>query len=130
MGWTDCSLSDVPREVLGEAPPPPRKRSRASRKLAYCHALTRWGNHADAAAAAGITDRTARRWREDDAAFGTRCRIALEMWRDDVWLAAQARVETPEVKPVWHRGRQIGHIKRFNTTLLMRLLDRLPRRRG
>jgi len=128
MGWSDCPPEDVPDKVAAEAPPRPRKRSRASRKLAYCQALARWGSHADAAAAAGVTDRTARRWREEDAVFGTRSRIALEIWRDDVQLAAMHRAETPEVRPVWHRGRQVGHIKRFNTTLLMRLLDRLPRR--
>lgn len=126
MEWTGCSSADVPPDVLAE-PPPKRKRSRASRKLAYCQALARWGNHADAAAAAGITDRTARRWREADAVFEGRCLIALKMWRETVWLAAMARSEMPEVKPVWHRGRQVGHVKRMNTTLLIRLLDRLPR---
>ena len=113
-----------------ELAPPPRKKTRATRKRAYCRHLMRWGCHAEAAARAGITDRTARRWRDEDAEFYLRCQAALDLYRSEIWQTAFHRAETPEVKPVWYRGRQIGHIKRFNDTLLLRLVGRLPRRDG
>jgi len=111
-----------------ELPPPPRKKTRATRKRDYCRHLMRWGCHAEAAARAGVTDRTARRWREEDAEFFARCRAALDFYHAEIWQVARHRATKPDVKTVWYRGRPIGHIGRFNDTLLLRLVGRLPRR--
>lgn len=129
MGWTRCPPEEVPENVLREPAPLPRRKSRARKKYEFRHHLLRWGCYAEAAARTGITDRTARRWRDEDPDFARGCALALATYEDDIQLAALHRLRTPEVKPVWYRGRQIGHIKRFNAALLLRLADGLARRR-
>jgi hypothetical protein len=68
--------------------------------------------------------RTARRWREDPA-FEERCTQARAIYREVVVGEAYRRVTAPDATPVWYRGRQVAHIRRFSTAMLMRLLDRL-----
>jgi hypothetical protein len=125
MGWSSVPREEVPPEVLAEKPPAPRKRSAARKRADYERHLTRWGCHAEAAARTGVDARTARRWREDPA-FAHRCDLALQFYREAIELEALRRAETPEYKPIWYRGRQVGHVRRFNTTLLLRLIARLP----
>lgn len=125
MGWYSVPCEEVPAEVLAEKPPAPRKRTRARKKYDYERHLARWGNHADAAARTGVDERTARRWREEPL-FRARCELALRFYREAIEEEAHRRATTPEVKPIWHRGRQVGHIRRFNDRLLLRLIARLP----
>ncbi len=125
MGWYSVPCEEVPAEVLAEKPPAPRKRTRARKKYDYERHLARWGNHADAAARTGVDERTARRWREEPL-FRARCELALQFYREAIEEEAHRRATTPEVKPIWHRGRQVGHIRRFNDRLLLRLIARLP----
>lgn len=125
MGWDWVRPDEVPAEVRAEAPPAPRKRTRARRKNDYTRHLARWGNHAEAAARTGIDERTARRWRQEPE-FARRCESALQYYRDQIVMEVSRRMETPQYKTIWHRGRQIGHLQRFNDRLLMRLIDRLP----
>lgn len=126
MGWTQCPIEEVPAEVLAEAPPAPRKRTLARKKYDYERHLARWGHHAEAAARTGVDERTARRWRQEPE-FARRCALALEFYREAIEMEVLSRAETPEYKPVWYRGRQIGHLRRFNNRLLLRLIARLPR---
>lgn len=125
MGWSECPIEEVPAEVLAQKPPAPRKRTLARKKYDYERHLARWGNHADAAARTGVDARTARRWREEPG-FQARCDLALKFYRETVEQEVHRRVETPQVKPIWYRGRQVGHIRRFNDRLLLRLIARLP----
>lgn len=125
MVWSDWPIEEVPAEVLAERPPAPRKRTLARKKYDYERHLTRWGNHAEAAARTGVDERTARRWREEPG-FQARCAFALQFYRERIVGEAYRRATTPQVKPVWYRGRQVGHIQRFNDRLLMRLIARMP----
>lgn len=123
--WSSVPRNEVPAEVLEQAPPKPRKRTRARKKYDYERHLARWGNHAEAAARTGIDERTARRWRQEPG-FGRRCEVALQVYREKIMEETYRRTEVPHYKPIWHRGRQIGHLQRFNDRLLMRLIERLP----
>jgi hypothetical protein len=125
MVWSGCPIEEVPAEVLAERPPAPRKRTLARKKYDYERHLARWGNHAEAAARTGVDERTARRWREEPE-FQARCELALRFYREAIAEEAQRRATTPQVKPVWYRGRQIGHLRRFNDRLLLRLIARMP----
>ncbi|MBI3197735.1 MAG: hypothetical protein HYZ40_09560 [Rhodospirillales bacterium] len=125
MSWSKCPIDEVPAEVLAERPPAPRKRTLARRKYDYERHLARWGNHADAAAHTGVDERTARRWREEPG-FRARCDLALKFYREAIEMETYRRMEAPEVKPIWYRGRQVGHIRRFNDRLLLRLIARMP----
>ncbi|TAJ37955.1 MAG: hypothetical protein EPO55_17170 [Reyranella sp.] len=125
MGWSKCPIDEVPAEVLAERPPAPRKRTLARKKYDYERHLARWGNHADAAARTGVDERTARRWRAEPG-FRARCDLALKFYRETIEMETHRRVETPQVKPIWYRGRQVGHIRRFNDRLLLRLIARMP----
>ena len=100
MNWSYVSREELPEEVLAQAPPKPRRRT-------------------------GIDARTSRRWRKEPA-FARRCELALAEYRNAVMLEVSRRMANPEVRPIWHRGRQIGHLRRFNDRLLLRLIARLP----
>ena len=125
MGWTSCPIEEVPAEVLAAKPPAPRKRTLARKKYDYERHLARWGNHAEAAARTGVCERTARRWRQEPE-FARRCASALAFYGNVIETEVFSRVERPEYKPVWYRGRQVGHLKRFNDRLLLRMIARLP----
>lgn len=125
MVWSGCPIEEVPAEVLAEKPPAPRKRTLARKKYDYERHLARWGNHADAAARTGVDERTARRWREEPG-FRARCELALQFYREAIEEEAHRRATVPQYKPVWYRGRQIGHLRRSNDRLLLRLVARLP----
>jgi len=125
MDWSSCPIEEVPAEVLAEKPPAPRKRTLARKKYDYERHLARCGNYAEAAARTGVDERTARRWREEPG-FQARCELALQFYREAIAEETHRRVMAPQVKPVWYRGRQIGHLRRFNDRLLMRLIARMP----
>lgn len=126
MSWSAVSRQEVPPEVLAEAPPPPRKRTLARKKYDYERHLARWGNYADAAARIGVDERTVRRWRREDPEFRRRSDLARQFYREKIMDETYRRATEPQYKPVWHRGRQIGHLCRFNDRLLMRLIARMP----
>ncbi len=130
MAWTHCPIEEVPAEVLAEKPPTPRKRTLATRKRDYERHLMRWGCHLDAAARAGVDPRTARRWREDDPEFARRCDVALAIYIERVEEEAFERATRPQFRATWYRGRQIGHLRRVNDAMLIRLLRRLPLKPG
>lgn len=125
MGWSYVPRDEVPEEILAAPPPRPRKRTRARKMYDYERHLARWGSHAEAAARTGVDERTARRWRQDPE-FARRCAIALQYYRDQIVMEVGRRLENPEIRPIWHRGRQIGHLRRFNDRLLLRLIARMP----
>ena len=125
MSWSYVSREEVPEEVLAQAPPKPRRRTTARKQADYERHLLRWGSHAEAAARTGIDARTSRRWRKEPA-FARRCEMALAEYRHAVMMEVSRRMANPEVRPIWHRGRQIGHLRRFNDRLLLRLIARLP----
>ena len=129
MGWTYCPIEEVPDEVLAEKPPAPRKRTLTRKKRDYERHLERWGCHLDAAARAGVDPRTARRWRESDPDFARRCDVSLSIYIERVEEEADIRATRPQFRATWYRGRQIGHVRRLNDAMLMRLLCRLPRSR-
>ena len=126
MGWTRCPIEQVPAEVLAEQPPAPRKRTLAHKKRDYERHLQRWGCHLDAAARAGVDPATARRWRKADPGFARRCDVSLSIYIERVEEEAERRALRPQYRATWYRGRQIGHVRRLNDTMLMRLLRRLP----
>ena len=80
----------------------------------------------DAAARAGVDPRTARRWREADPVFARRCDLSLALYIEKVEEEAEIRATTPQFRATWYRGRQVGHVRRVNDMMLVRLLRRLP----
>ena len=126
MDWSRCPIEEVPAEVLAEKPPAPRKRTLARKKRDYERHLMRWGCHLDAAARAGVDPRTARRWREADPVFARRCDLSLALYIEKVEEEAEIRATTPQFRATWYRGRQVGHVRRVNDMMLVRLLRRLP----
>ena len=126
MDWSRCPIEEVPAEVLAEKPPAPRRRTLARKKRDYERRLMLWGCHLDAAARAGVDPRTARRWREADPVFARRCDLSLALYIEKVEEEAEIRATTPQFRATWYRGRQVGHVRRVNDMMLVRLLRRLP----
>jgi hypothetical protein len=98
---------------------PKRRPSLARLKRDFLRHLYRWGSMSEAAARTGVDRRTAHRWREQDERFDFDCRERLQWRRIEILQAASHRALNPRSRPVLYRGRQIGHIARFNDALML-----------
>lgn len=96
----------------------------ARRKAAFRYHYARCSSITEAAARAGVDRRTVNRWRKADPAFDQSCADILAMRRrmaeEDVVLIAGR----PEVRPIFHRGKQVGQILRRDRALDLYLLKR------
>src|SRR5262249_15638620 len=91
------------------------------------------GSVADAAARAGITPRSVRRWRNANAAFARRYEDVLSQRLDILEDLAMRRALGADRRPVFHRGKQIAFVERHNDMMWMRLVagfDRLRERQA
>jgi hypothetical protein len=112
----------------GDAGPPPRP-TRARLQTYFLRRLALSGSVADAAARAGITPRTVRRWRSVNAAFACRYEEVLSQRLEILEDLAMRRALGADRRPVFHRGKQIASVERHNDMMLMRLLARFDRLR-
>ena len=120
MSRNDPPPSDLEPTVVWCVPK--RRPSLARRKYDFLRGLMRWGTISEAAARIGIDRRTAQRWRRDDPKFDEDCRTRLAWRREAIILAATNRLERPTRRPIYRRGRQVGHLERANDKLLIALL--------
>jgi hypothetical protein len=108
---------------------PPRRPTRARLQTYFLRRLALSGSVAEAAAQAGITTRTVRRWRSVNAAFARRYEEALSQRLEILEDLAMRRALGADRRPVFHRGRQVASVERHNDMMLMRLLARFDRLR-
>lgn len=104
-------------------PTPARLRTYFLRRLAIS------GSVAEAAARAGTTPRTVRRWRATNPAFARRYEETLASRLEILEDLAMRRALGADHRPVFHRGKQIASVERHNDMMLMRLLARFDRLR-
>lgn len=74
------------------------------------------------AEAAGVSTRTAHRWRKDDEAFGQAWDDALAVGADVLESEAVRRAHDGWDEPVYQQGKQVGIVRKFSDTLLIFLL--------
>jgi hypothetical protein len=123
--------------VIPAAPPaspsggagPPRRPTRARLQTYFLRRLAISGSVAEAAAQAGITPRTVRRWRAANGAFARRYEETLGGRLEILEDLAMRRALGADHRPVFHRGKQIASVERHNDVMLMRLLARFDRLR-
>jgi hypothetical protein len=108
---------------------PPRRPTRARLQTYFLRRLALSGSVADAAAQAGVTPRTVRRWRIANAAFARRYEEVLSQRLEILEDLAMRRALGADRRPVFHRGKQIASVERHNDVMLMRLLARFDRLR-
>jgi hypothetical protein len=108
---------------------PPRRPTRARLQTYFLRRLATSGSVAEAAAQAGTTSRTVRRWRVANPAFARRYEEALAGRLEILEDLAMRRALGADRRPVFHRGKQIASVERHNDTMLMRLLARFDRLR-
>jgi hypothetical protein len=108
---------------------PPRRPTRARLQTYFLRRLALLGSVADAAAQAGVTPRTVRRWRYANAAFARRYEEVLSQRLEILEDLAMRRALGTDRRPVFHRGKQIASVERHNDGMLMRLLARFDRLR-
>lgn len=123
--------------VIPAAPPdspsgsagPPRRPTRARLQTYFLRRLAISGSVAEAAAQAGTTPRTVRRWRAANVAFARRYEETLGGRLEILEDLAMRRALGADRRPVFHRGKQIASVERHNDVMLMRLLARFDRLR-
>lgn len=108
---------------------PPRRPTRARLQTYFLRRLALSGSVADAAAQAGVTPRTVRRWRAANPAFARRYEEALVGRLEILEDLAMRRALGADRRPVFHRGKQVASVERHNDAMLMRLLARFDRLR-
>jgi len=108
---------------------PPRRPTRARLQTYFLRRLAISGSVAEAAAQAGTTSRTVRRWRAVNPAFARRYEEALSGRLEILEDLAMRRALGADRRPVFHRGKQIASVERHNDAMLMRLLARFDRLR-
>jgi hypothetical protein len=108
---------------------PPRRPTRARLQTYFLRRLALSGSVAEAAARAGVTPRTVRRWRTANAAFACRYEEVLSQRLEILEDLAMRRALGADRRPVFHRGKQIASVERHNDMMLMRLLARFDRLR-
>ena len=108
---------------------PPRRPTRARLQTYFLRRLALSGSVADAAAQAGVTPRTVRRWRAANPAFARRYEEALVGRLEILEDLAMRRALGADRRPVFHRGKQVASVERHNDAMLMRLLMRFDRLR-
>jgi hypothetical protein len=119
---------EPPASAPGEAGPP-RRPTRARLQTYFLRRLALSGSVTDAAAQAGVTSRTVRRWRTANAAFARRYEEVLSGRLEILEDLAMRRALGADRRPVFHRGKQIASVERHNDAMLMRLLARFDRLR-
>ncbi|SEP21254.1 hypothetical protein SAMN02990966_04392 [Rhodospirillales bacterium URHD0017] len=123
--------------VIPAAPPawspgdarPPRRATPARLQTYFLRRLAISGSVAEAAAQAGTTPRTVRRWRAANVAFARRYEETLGGRLEILEDLAMRRALGADRRPVFHRGKQIASVERHNDVMLMRLLARFDRLR-
>lgn len=123
--------------VIPAAPPaapadgaaPPRRPTRARLQTCFLRRLALSGSVADAAAWAGVTPRSVRRWRAANRAFARRYEETLAGRLEILEDLAIRRAMGADRRPVFHRGKQVASVERHNDAMLMRLLARFDRLR-
>jgi hypothetical protein len=126
------ALSVIPAKPAALPPAdglPPRRPTRARLQTYFLRRLALSGSVADAAAQAGVTPRTIRRWRAANAAFAHRYDEVLSQRLEILEDLAMRRALGADRRPVFHRGKQIASVERHNDVMLMRLLARFDRLR-
>lgn len=115
------------------APPgdagPPRRPTPVRLQTYFLRRLAISGSVVEAAAQAGTTPRTVRRWRAANPVFARRYEEALAGRLEILEDLAMRRALGADHRPVFHRGKQIASVERHNDAMLMRLLARFDRLR-
>lgn len=80
------------------------------------------GNIAGASRLSGVGRRTVYNWLEEDEEFVTLFDEAALDAGDNLEQEARRRALVGVEEPVWHRGRRVGHVRKYSDTLLIFLL--------
>lgn len=99
-----------------------RELSLAQRKERFLKELVKRANVSSSAKAAGVDRGTPYRWRESDPEFAEAWDAAVEVAVDALEAEAWRRAATGVLEPVFQKGEQVGHIRRYSDTLMITLL--------
>lgn len=94
----------------------------AINKAKFIEAFAGVGNVSAAAKLAGVGRRTHYQWLKDDAAYAEAFADAVDEAADRLEVEARRRAVNGIVEPVFHKGVQVGTIKKYSDTLLIFLL--------
>jgi hypothetical protein len=107
-----------------------KKKSRASnrtirtikKKDAVIKELGAGGTYTSAAKKAGIGRTTLYAWMKDDQDFNDACMAAEDEGTDILEQEAMRRAAKGVLEPIYHKGEQVGTVRKYSDTLLIFLL--------
>jgi hypothetical protein len=108
---------------------PPGRPTRVRLQACFLRHFTLSGSVSDAAARAGIAQRTVQRWRTGNPAFARRYDDVLANRVELLEDLAMRRASSTDRRAVFHRGRQVATVERHNDVMLMRVLARFDKAR-
>jgi hypothetical protein len=108
-------------------PVAPRRPTQARLRTYFLRHFSRSGSQAEAAARTGITPRTVQRWCATDPRFAFRYEAVRERRAEMLEDAAMHRALSMDRRSVFHRGKPVAIVERYNDAMLMRLLTRFDR---
>jgi hypothetical protein len=94
----------------------------AINKAKFIEAFSATGNVSAAAKLAGVGRRTHYDWLKEDEAYKVAFADAVDEAADRLEVEARRRAVTGNVKPVFHKGVQVGTVREYSDTLLIFLL--------
>lgn len=89
---------------------------------AFLASLAKWGVITAATDAAGITRRWVYEYRQRDPEFAAEWDLALERYADSLEQEASRRGRDGVLEPVYQGGARVGHVRKFDSQLLLALL--------
>lgn len=98
------------------------EKQKTAAQQTFLDALAGGATVADAARAAKTAKTTAYQWRAADPAFAKEWAIAYQIGGDTLEAEAQRRAVEGVLKPVFHQGKVVGHVREYSDTLLIFLL--------
>jgi hypothetical protein len=98
------------------------EKQKTAAQLAFLNALAGGATVEDAARAAKTTRTTVYQWRAAEPAFAKEWAIAYRIGGDTLEAEAQRRAVEGTLKPVFHQGKVVGHVREYSDTLLIFLL--------
>lgn len=94
-------------------------RTAHSKKERFLSAYEKFGNVCTAAKVAGIGRRTHYDWLADDQSYAAQFEDAQQQANAAIEEAMRKRAIDGWEEPVWHKGKQCGVVRKFDSTLLI-----------
>jgi hypothetical protein len=98
------------------------EKQKTASQRAFLNTLAGGATVEDAARAAATSKTTVYQWRAAEPAFAKDWAVSYQIGGDTLEAEAQRRAVEGTLKPIFHQGKVVGHVREYSDTLLIFLL--------